>query len=67
MFPNARTEFHAAFGGKFFGIIEADDAALGIEHHGGGNHRAKQGAASGFIDTGDARPAQFACRSLETG
>ncbi len=45
----------------------SDNASLGIENHGGGNDRAKQRTASGFINAGDAHPAQLARRSLETG
>ncbi len=57
----------AAFSGKFFRVVEADDAPLGIENHRGGDDGAKQRAASGFINAGDAQPAQLARRSLETG
>jgi hypothetical protein len=60
-------QLSAAVGRKFFGIVEADDAPLGIENHGGGHDGAKQRAASGFINAGDAHPAQLARRSLETG
>ena len=67
VFADARGELGAAFGGEFFRIVEADNAALGIENHRGGNDGAKQRAASGFIDPGDAHPAQLARRSLETG
>src|SRR6266403_1179930 len=47
----------AAFSGKFFRVVEADDAPLGIENHRGGDDGAKQRAASGFINAGDAQPA----------
>src|SRR5216684_6890349 len=60
VFTNAESEFAAAFGRNFVGIVEADDAALGIENDGGGNDRAEESAAAGFINAGDARPAEFA-------
>src|SRR5258708_14583444 len=37
VFTNAEGEFAATFGGKFLGIVEADDAAFWIEDDGGGN------------------------------
>src|SRR5205085_1605935 len=67
VFANALAEFGAALRSEVLRIVETDNTALGIENHRGGNHRAKQSAASGFIDAGDARPTQFARRSLETG
>src|SRR5882724_293503 len=67
VFADAEREFTAAFGRKFLGIIEADDAAFGIEDDGGGNDRAEEGAAACFVDAGDARPAEFARGSLKTG
>ena len=35
----------ATLGDQFFGIVEADDAPLGIQNDGCGNDRTKQGAA----------------------
>ena len=67
MFANAESEFATAFGRNFLGIVEADDAALGIEDDGGGNDRTEESAAAGFVDAGDARPAEFARGSLKTG
>ena len=67
VFADARCELRAAFGSELFGIIQADNAPLGIENHRSGNDRTKQRAASGFVNTGDARPAEFARGSLETG
>src|SRR5260221_10278124 len=67
VFANAESEFTAAFGRKFLGIVEADNAALGIEDDGGGNDRAEESAAAGFVNAGDARPAEFARGSLKTG
>ena len=67
VFANADGEFVATFGGNFLGIVEADDAALGIEDDGGGNDRTEESAAAGFVDAGDARPAEFARGSLKTG
>lgn len=64
---DAFAEFRTPFRGQLLRIVQADNAALGIENHRGGNHRAKQRAPSGLIDAGDARPTQFARRSLEAG
>ena len=67
VFADACGEFRTAFGGKFLRIVEADDAALGIENNRGGDHRAEERAAAGLIDTGDAQPAKVSRRPLETG
>ena len=67
MFTNAESEFAAAFGGNFLGVVEADDAALGIKDDGGGNDRTEESATAGFVNAGDARPAEFARGSLKTG
>src|SRR5215472_485886 len=67
VFANPFPEFAAAFGGEFFGVVEADNAALGIQNNRGGNDRAEQSATPGFVNAGDARPTQLARRSLETG
>lgn len=67
VFANALAQLGASLGGEFFGVVEADNAAFGVENHGGGDHRAEQRATSGFVNAGDARPTQFARRSLETG
>src|SRR5882672_1837075 len=64
---NAEGEFGAAIGGNLFGVVKADDAALGIEDDGGGNDRTEESATAGFVNTGDARPAEFARGSLKTG
>ena len=66
-FVNACGQFSAALSGKFLRIVEADNAALGIENYRGGDHRAEERAAAGFIETGDAHPAKLSRRSLETG
>ena len=67
MLANARGKFRPALRGKFFRIVEADDAAFGIENDRGGDDRAEQCAAAGLIETGDAHPAELPRRSLETG
>src|SRR5207245_947490 len=67
MFMDARRKFRAAFGSELFGIVQADNAPPGVENHRSGNDRAKQSATSGFINAGDAHPAQLARRSFETG
>ena len=67
VFVNACGKFGAAFRRKFLRIVEADNAALRIENYRGGDHRAEERAAAGFIDTGDAHPAKLSGRSLETG
>ena len=60
-------KFRAAFGGKFFRVIETNNASLGIENDRGGNDWAEERAAAGLIETGDAHPAKLSRRSLETG
>src|SRR5437588_7857979 len=56
VFANAFAELGAAFRGEFFRVIKADNSALGIENHCGGDHRAKQRASSGLVNTSAARP-----------
>src|SRR5262249_40412512 len=60
-------EDRAALFGKLFGVVQPDDAAFGIEDDGSRDDRAEQCAAAGFIDAGDASPAELAGRALETG
>lgn len=67
MLVNTSGEFRAALGGKFFRIVEPDNTALGIENDRGGDDGAKESAATGFIETGDAHPAKLSRLSLETG
>ena len=67
VFPDAWSELRASFRSKFFRIVEAHNAALGIENDRGGDDRAEQGATAGFVETGDAHPAELSRRSLETG
>jgi len=67
VFVNARGEFGSAFGGKFFRIVETNNAAFWIQNNRGGNDRAEERAAAGFIKTSDAHPAKLSRRSLETG
>ena len=67
MLVNARGKFRTAFRGEFFRIVEADNAAFGIENHRGGDDRAEERAAASLIETGDAHPAELSRRSLETG
>ena len=67
VFANAFAKLGAAFSSEFFRVVETDDAALGVENHRGGNNGAKQRTAPGVVKAGDARPTQFARRSLETG
>jgi len=67
VFADAEGKFGAAIGNEFFGIIQANDATLGVENDGGRDHWAKESAAPGFVNAGDARPAEFARRSLKTG
>ena len=67
VFADTRSKFGAAIGIELLGIVKADDAALRIENDCGGNNRAEERAAAGFINSGDARPAEFARRSLKTG
>ena len=67
VFPDAEGEFIAAIRGELFGVVQADDSALRIENDGGSDDRAEERAAAGFIDSGDARPAELARRPLKTG
>jgi hypothetical protein len=67
MLVNAHRKFRAALGRKFFRIVEADNAALGIENDRGSDYRTEERAAPSFIETGDAHPAKLSRRSLETG
>ena len=67
VFTNAKSEFRTMIGRNFFGVVETDNAALGVEDNGGGNDRAEKSAATGFVNAGDARPAEFARGSLKTG
>ena len=67
MLPDTWSELRTSFRSKFLRIVEADNAALGIENDRGGDDRAKERAAAGFIETGDAHPAKLSRRSLETG
>jgi hypothetical protein len=60
-------KFRTAFSGKFFRVIETNNAALGIENDRGGNDWAEERAAASFIETGDAHPAKLSRLSLETG
>src|SRR5271170_4610221 len=67
MLVDTHGKLRAAFSGKFFRVIEADNAALGIENDRGGNDWAEERAAAGLIETGDAHPAKLSRLSLETG
>jgi hypothetical protein len=64
---NARCQFGAALGRKFFRIIQANDAAPGIENDRSRDYRTEQRTAAGFVQTGDAHPAEFSRLALETG
>src|SRR5207245_2527020 len=67
MFHDACRKFCAALRGQFLRLVQADNPSLRIEDHRGGNHRTKQRTSPGFVNAGNARPAQFARGSLETG
>src|SRR5260370_407219 len=56
-----------SIGSEFYRIVQADNAPSGIENHRGGNNGTEQRTTRGLINAGDAQPAQFARRSLETG
>lgn len=49
-------ELDAAFVREFFRVIEADDAALGIEDDSSGEHGTEEGTAASFVEAGDALP-----------
>ena len=67
VFADALSQLCAALRCKLFRVVEPDNTALWVQNHCGGNHWPEQGATSGLIQAGDARPAKFARRSLETG
>jgi hypothetical protein len=67
MLTDTFREFHAIFRIQLLGIVQADDAPLGIENDRGGDNGTKQRTTPGFVETRDASPAKFACLSLETG
>ncbi len=67
VFTDARGELGATIRSEFFGVVETDDAAFGIEDYGGGSDWAEEGAAAGFVDAGDAHPAQLAGGAFESG
>src|SRR6266571_3164742 len=48
-------------------LLDQNIEPHGVENYGGSKNRTKQSTAASFIDARDARPAQFARRSLETG
>ncbi len=62
---NALGKLSASVRSDLLRIIEPNDAPLRIENDGGGNHRAEERAAAGFIQTGDARPTEFTRGALE--
>jgi hypothetical protein len=66
VFADSRSQLAAPLRNQLFGIVQADDATLGIQNHGRRYHRAEQGPAPSFIQAGDARPAQFSGRAFET-
>src|SRR5262249_47515145 len=49
---------------QLFGVIESNDAALGVEYDGGGDDGTEESAATGLIKSGDAGPTQLACSAL---
>ena len=67
VFADARGEFGATIRSEFFGVVQAYNTALGIENYGGGSDGAEEGAAAGFVEAGDAHPAQLAGGAFESG
>jgi hypothetical protein len=63
---NAFRKLGASFGSKLFRIVQADDAAPGIENDGSRDDWAKERSAAGFIQARNARPTQLPRRTLET-
>jgi hypothetical protein len=53
----ARSEFGAALGGEFFGIVQAHNPPSRIQNYGGSDNRTEERAPSGFINSSDAQPA----------
>ncbi len=56
MQADAFGENEAALGIDFLGIVEADDAASGAQDDCGGDYRAEQRSATGFVESGDTKP-----------
>jgi len=67
VFTNPLSQNLATGREQFFGIIQADNPALGVEDHCRGNHRTEERAASYFIQAGDALPAVLPGFPLESG
>jgi hypothetical protein len=67
VFVYAGSQFGASFRRQFFGIVQANDAALGIEHYRRGDHRTEERSPPSFVNAGDARPAKLPRGSFETG
>ena len=63
---NSRRKLAAALRHQFLGIVQTDDAPLGIQNDRRGDHRAEQRATTGFIETGDAQPPELAGCAFET-
>jgi hypothetical protein len=63
---NSRRKLPAALCHQFLGIVQAHDAPLGIQNDRGGDHWAEQRATTGFIETSDAQPPEFARCAFET-
>ena len=60
MFTNAACEGFAALGRELLRVIQADNAASGIEDDSGGDNGAEERTAARFIESGDAPPAALA-------
>ena len=67
VFANSQRQNFAALGGQFLGIVEADNAPLGIQDDGRGDDLAEKRAAPHFVKSGNPLPAALARFALESG
>ncbi len=61
---NLLEQFLAAFGGQPLGIVDTFRNPLGIEHHGRGDHRARQRTSPGLVAAGHRPDAALDQRAL---
>src|ERR1700743_1207194 len=64
MFLDALGKYFATLGLNLLGLVECDDAPFGIGNHRGAADGNEERTQAGFVEPGDARPAQFAGLSL---
>lgn len=68
LLTNAGKEGFALLGGELFGVAEPFEHCRGMQDHGGGDDRTREGSAPNFIDTAEgARGSQRRIESAEGG